>query len=302
MANRDSDPSTAFAATDAVAALLRWYAESGVEDFVLDEARDRFAETASETERRRSARTGEPPRATVQRPSERSSLQPEQNRAARSAAPAAPAPVLPSTATGDAVVADARERARSASDLAELKSLLADFTGCGLRATAKSLVFGNGAEDADLMLVGEAPGREEDLAGEPFVGRSGQLLNRMLAAIGLERTAVRVTNTVPWRPPGNRTPTPAETEMCLPFVLRQIELVQPRVVLCLGSPSMKALLGSTDSIMRMRGRWANLTTPNGSEIPAMALLHPAYLLRQPGQKRLAWRDLVLVKQRLDQRD
>ena len=149
------------------------------------------------------------------------------------------------------------------------------------------------------MLIGEAPGREEDIAGEPFVGRSGQLLNRMLAAIGVERTDVRVTNIIAWRPPGNRAPTPAETEMCLPFVLRQIELVAPKVVVCLGSPSAKAILSSNDGIMKLRGRWNELSLPGlPAPIQATALLHPAYLLRQPAQKRLAWRDLLAVKDRL----
>ena len=194
---------------------------------------------------------------------------------------------------------DAREKARHAASLADLQAAYAAFEGCALKATAKSLVFGNGAENASLMLIGEAPGREEDIAGEPFVGRSGQLLNRMLAAIGLERTDVRVTNIIAWRPPGNRSPTPAETEMCLPFVLRQIELVAPKVVVCLGSPSAKAILSSNDGIMKLRGRWNELALPGlPAPIQATALLHPAYLLRQPAQKRLAWRDLLGVKDRL----
>jgi DNA polymerase len=124
----------------------------------------------------------------------------------------------------------------------------------------------------------------------------------MLEAIGLARDSVRVTNTVPWRPPGNRTPTPAETEICLPFTLRHIELVKPRVVICLGSPSTKALLRSDEGIMRLRGRWTTLDLPNGMQLPAMAMLHPAYLLRQPAQKRLAWRDLLALRQRLDAPD
>ena len=214
----------------------------------------------------------------------------------------APPPALPAwTAPVPGTVAadDAREKARHAASLADLQAAYAAFEGCALKATAKSLVFGNGAENASLMLIGEAPGREEDIAGEPFVGRSGQLLNRMLAAIGLERTDVRVTNIIAWRPPGNRSPTPVETEMCLPFVLRQIELVAPKVVVCLGSPSAKAILSSNDGIMKLRGRWNELALPGlPAPIQATALLHPAYLLRQPAQKRLAWRDLLAVKDRL----
>lgn len=200
---------------------------------------------------------------------------------------------------GEDLAHEARERARSANSLAELQAAYAAFDGCALKLTAKSLVFGNGPERAGLMLIGEAPGREEDIAGEPFVGRSGQLLNRMLGAIGLERQNVRVTNVIAWRPPGNRAPTPAETELCLPFVLRQIELVSPRVVVCLGSPSAKAILATQEGIMRLRGRWSEISLPHLPQpVAATALLHPAYLLRQPSQKRLAWRDLLQIKARL----
>ncbi|WP_329610458.1 uracil-DNA glycosylase [Jiella pelagia] len=202
----------------------------------------------------------------------------------------------------DVALADARERARSAETLDELKELLDGFDGCNLKITAKHTVFGDGPKTADLMFIGEAPGRDEDMAGVPFVGRSGQLLNRMLEAIGLEREAVRVTNTVPWRPPGNRAPTLAETQICLPFVQRQIELVRPKIVVCLGSPSAKAILGSAEGILRMRGKWQSYSFDLAADatIPAIAMLHPAYLLRQAAQKRLAWRDLLALKAKLDE--
>ncbi|WP_279477863.1 uracil-DNA glycosylase [Aureimonas sp. SK2] len=266
-------------------ALLAWYELAGVSTFVGDMPRDRFAETEAEASRRRAPVADTKP-AEVQGAVE-----------ATRPAVAPRASLIPPDADA-ASAASAREQAARAASLDELREMLAAFTGCGLRQTAKNLVFGNGAEDAAVMFIGEAPGRDEDLAGEPFVGKSGQLLNRMLAAIGLEREAVRVTNTVPWRPPGNRAPTPAETEACLPFTLRHVELVKPRIVVCVGSSSCRALLRADEGITRLRGRWLSLTTPNGTEVPVMPMLHPAFLLRQPGQKRLAWRDFQTLRQRL----
>jgi DNA polymerase len=148
------------------------------------------------------------------------------------------------------------------------------------------------------MLVGEAPGRDEDIEGLPFVGRSGQLLNRMLAAIGLDRTSVYIANVVPWRPPGNRTPTPQETSICRPFIERQIELADPDFLICLGGAAAKELMGTAEGILRLRGQWRDYDTGTRT-IRAMATLHPAYLLRQPLQKRLVWRDLLTLKAALD---
>ncbi len=192
----------------------------------------------------------------------------------------------------------ARELARSAGTLDELKQILAEFDGCNLRFTAKNLVFSDGNPEGDLMLVGEAPGRDEDLEGLPFVGRSGQLLDRMLAAIGLDRNAAYIANVIPWRPPGNRTPTPLETEICRPFIERQIELARPKVLVTLGNPSTKLLLDTQTGIMRMRGTWSVHRTAGGAEIPTMPTLHPAYLLRNPAHKKLAWRDFLAVKMKL----
>jgi uracil-DNA glycosylase len=148
-----------------------------------------------------------------------------------------------------------------------------------------------------VMFVGEAPGRDEDIEGLPFVGRSGKLLDRMLAAIGLDRTSVYIANIVPWRPPGNRTPTPQESAICLPFTLRQIELAGPDVLVCMGGPSAQTLLNIKDGILKTRGRWFAYQTGT-REIRAIATLHPAYLLRQPLQKRLAWRDFLAIKKAL----
>lgn len=267
-------------------ALLAWYELAGVSTFVGETPRDRFAETETEAGRRRAP-------TTVPRPAKAKSSTPAPKPATVVARPAA----IPPDADANSA-ADARAKAAQAASLAELRDMLAAFTGCGLRQTAKHLVFGNGAEDADVMFVGEAPGRDEDLAGEPFVGKSGQLLNRMLAAIGIERDAVRVTNTVPWRPPGNRAPTPAETEACLPFTLRHIELVRPRVLVCFGSLPCRALLRSDEGITPLRGRWLTLTTPNGSDVAVIPMVHPDFLTRQPTQKRLAWRDLQSLRERL----
>lgn len=208
-----------------------------------------------------------------------------------------PARAFPSP-TPDAASMAARAAARQAPTLAALEASLKAFDGCGLKATAKSLCFFRGAPQARVMVVGEAPGREEDLEGRPFVGRSGQLLDKMLAAIGLGEADVHITNTVYWRPPGNRTPTPQETLVCRPFLERQIELVSPAVVITLGGPAAKAVLGIDDGILKVRGKWRDLVVGERT-VRAMPTLHPAYLLRSPAAKRQAWRDLLAVKAALD---
>ena len=233
----------------------------------------------------------------------------------RQPSPAARAPDLPPRATPpatalggaqrpftavlpDAAIMGARGAARAARSLQDLKSTLADFDGCSLKATAKNLCFYRGATKSALMLIGEAPGRDEDLAGKPFVGRAGQLLDKMLAAIGLQEEDVHITNIVYWRPPGNRTPTPQEAQVCRPFLERQIELVAPKVIALLGGAAAKHLLDVTDGIMRIRGkRRALLVGTHNAQ--AMATLHPAYLLRTPAAKRLAWRDLLAIKALLE---
>jgi uracil-DNA glycosylase len=205
---------------------------------------------------------------------------------------AAPSLVAPPPAP-DAALHEARALAGQARTLDDLKRLLAGFEGCALKKTATQVVFADGNPQARVMLIGEAPGREEDIEGRPFVGRSGQLLDRMLAAIGLDRTCVYIANTVPWRPPGNRTPTPQETAICLPFIRRQVELADPDLLVCLGGPAATSMLDLKDGILRARGRWT--TYRSTREIPALPMLHPAYLLRTPAQKRLAWRDLLSLK-------
>lgn len=183
--------------------------------------------------------------------------------------------------------------------LDELEALLRGFEGCGLRFTAKNLVFADGNPQARVMFVGEAPGADEDRIGKPFMGRSGQLLDRMMAAIGLDRTSAYISNVVPWRPPGNRNPTPQEISICRPFVERQIELANPDILVCLGAPATQTLTGTKDGILKARGRFYPYRLGDGREIRALATLHPAYLLRQPVQKRLAWRDFRMLKSALD---
>jgi DNA polymerase len=191
----------------------------------------------------------------------------------------------------------AREAARTAASLDALRELLEKFEGCSLRNTATQLAFADGNPQSRVMFVGEAPGYEEDISGRPFVGRSGKLLDRMLEAIALDRTTAYIANVVPWRPPGNRTPTPQETAICLPFIRRQIELANPDILVCLGGPSAQTLLGIKEGITRSRGRWFPYDTGT-REIRAIATFHPAFLLRSPLQKRLAWRDFLAIRKAL----
>jgi DNA polymerase len=199
----------------------------------------------------------------------------------------------------EAAIQSAREAARTAPTLETLRALLENFDGCALRHTATRLVFADGNPQARIMFVGEAPGREEDIEGLPFVGRSGKLLDRMIAAIGLDRGSAYIANVIPWRPPGNRTPTPQETQICLPFIQRQIELVNPDVLVTLGNPSTQTLLSTREGIMKTRGRWFDYDTGTRT-IRALATFHPAYLLRSPSYKRMAWQDLRSIAKELEQ--
>jgi uracil-DNA glycosylase len=214
-------------------------------------------------------------------------------------APAATAAVVADGPAPEAAIASAREAARTAPSLEVLRSMLENFDGCALKSTATRLVFADGNPRARIMFVGEAPGREEDIEGLPFVGRSGKLLDRMIAAIGLDRSKVYIANVIPWRPPGNRTPTPQETQICLPFIQRQIELVNPDILVTLGNPSTQTLLSTREGIMKTRGRWFDFDTGT-RVIRAIATFHPAYLLRSPSYKRMAWQDLRAIAKALEQ--
>ena len=255
--------------------LLRFYLEAGVDAVLAEDPVNHLTEPDREP-------AASAPRGPLSAPS------------------SAPGPAVSAGAappTPDVAAMAAREAAGSARTLDELRDLLATFNGCALKATATQLVFSAGNPAAKLMLVGEAPGRDEDIAGEPFVGRSGKLLDLMMAAIGIDRTSAYIANIIPWRPPGNRTPTPQETQICLPFIRRQIELVNPDVLVCLGNPSSQGILGTKEGIMRTRGRWMDYDTGTRT-IKAMATFHPAYLLRSPAYKRLAWQDFRAIRKAL----
>jgi uracil-DNA glycosylase family 4 len=266
-----------------IAQLLTFYLEAGVDCALTEEPVNRLSD----------ADIIPGPREI---PTARETTAPEPVRtspAAIAVARSEPAP-LP-----EAAIALAREAARTAPSLEVLRALLEKFDGCALKSTATRLVFADGNPQARIMFVGEAPGREEDIEGLPFVGRSGKLLDRMIAAIGLDRSNAYIANVIPWRPPGNRTPTPQETQICLPFIQRQIELVNPDVLVTLGNPSTQTLLSTREGIMKTRGRWFDYDTGT-RVIRALATFHPAYLLRSPSYKRMAWQDLRAIAKVLEQ--
>jgi DNA polymerase len=206
-------------------------------------------------------------------------------------APAAP------VAAGDAI-GGAMAAAAAATSLAELRAALEAFEGCALKRTATNTVFADGVAHAPVMLIGEAPGRDEDRIGKPFVGRAGQLLDKMLASIGLDRkTNAYITNGINWRPPDNRDPSPEEAASCLPFLRRHIELADPRIIILLGAVAARHVVGVSDGIMKLRGRWMDYRVGDRM-VPLMPTLHPAYLLRQPAHKKLAWRDLQSVRDKI----
>ncbi|NQU57814.1 MAG: uracil-DNA glycosylase [Rhodospirillales bacterium] len=204
------------------------------------------------------------------------------------------------SASAEKTLHDACASAASANSLEELKAALNDFDGCALKKTATNLVFGDGNPKAKIVLIGEGPGAEEDRQGVPFVGPGGQLLDKMLASIGLDRDAVYISNTVFWRPPGNRTPTSAETALCLPFIERLMELIDPEILITLGGPAAKAMLAETAGVGRLRGKWYEYSTPKLSRpIQATVLFHPDSLISSPGQKRETWSDLLMIRDRID---
>lgn len=267
------------------AELVAWYAEMGITEALDEVTHDHFAQAQDRVASTQSVGDAPRPRPTLPpRPGQ---------------APAVVARPSAATATApDDATVSAKVLAAEAATLDDLKQALAKFEGCALKATAKNLVFADGNPAGRVMFVGEAPGADEDRIGLPFVGRSGQLLDRMLAAIGLSRKDdVYIANLLPWRPPGNRTPTPQEVSICLPFIQRQIQLADPDILICIGGPSAQGLLGLS-GILASRGKWLEYDTGT-RRIRAMATLHPAYLLRQPLQKRLAWRDMRALKTALE---
>jgi len=263
--------------------LLRWYVEMGADEAIGEVARDRLVPA-------------------------------EPVPVARPASPLAPAQIVPRPAAPATRVAppgtfaeslaeaaqSARRLAANADSIEVLAALVAAFDDCPLKRTATKTVFIDGNPAAPVMFIGEAPGADEDRIGRPFVGRAGQLLDRMLAAIGLDRSMVQITNVIYWRPPGNRKPTTAEIAACLPFVLRHIALANPRVLILCGGTAASALLPVSDGITRLRGRWFELAVPGlDKPVPTLPMFHPAFLLRTPERKRETWRDLLALKARLD---
>ena len=273
--------------------LLAFYLEAGADAPVSEEPVDRFADDAAM------------PRPMVRDAGQSSAHhheaedkpRPEERSAGSRLERPAPSPITAAPPSPDVAAMAAREAVKGIATLEDLRTTLDAFEGCALKGTAKQLVFADGNPQARIMFVGEAPGRDEDIEGLPFVGRSGKLLDRMLSAIGLDRSTVYIANIIPWRPPGNRTPTPQESQICLPFIQRQIELADPDILVCLGGPSAQTLLGIREGITKARGRWFSYQTGK-REIRAMATFHPAFLLRSPLQKRLAWRDFLAIKKAL----
>jgi len=264
----------------AMRAALDWYNAMGVDIAIGDEPIDRFAVPAI-------AQKSTP--TTKSAPSAKS-LQGD--------GPAnAPAAVQSHMQPEVHNVDEAKAIAAAATSLDMLRTSMETFDGCPLKHRATNLVFAVGNPKADIMLVGEAPGREEDMQGAPFVGRSGELLDRILGAIGLDREQVFIANTLPWRPPGNRNPTPAETAVCLPFLIRQVELVAPKIIVTMGGAASKTLLQTDAGILRLRGKWQDIEVGHHS-CASIATLHPSYLLRQPEQKALVWRDMLSLKAKL----
>lgn len=297
-------PSAKDMAPEALEALMLFYRDAGVDCVLEDDPVDRFAETI--TVQKRAAEQRDSRRQQADAPAREPRSLPPRDGAPRDtpsrdgATPAArltmQTPQM--TVPDEAAFADARAIAASAATIAELKAALEGYAGCNLRHSARTTVFSDGNPEARVMVVGEAPGRDEDLQGLPFVGRAGQLLDRMLAAIGLDRTTTYITNVIPWRPPGNRTPTQHEIELCKPFVERQIALIKPDILLFMGNVAVKTLLDTDRGILSIRGTFMDYRQGD-LVIPAMPTLHPAYLLRSPAQKRHAWADLLALSARYE---
>jgi len=281
-------------------AALRWQVEAGADEAIADEPIDRFA--TSKAARPEPAAPQAIPRANpgvAEAP--RAVPQPDAPRASAAILQAPTFSATPGAQSGEALQS-ASALAAGANSLDELRAALAAFDGCALKKTATNLVFADGNPAARVMFIGEAPGADEDRQGLPFVGVSGQLLDRMIGHIGLTRAeSAYITNVLFWRPPGNRTPTPGEIGACLPFVERHIELIDPAIIVLVGGIAAKTMLARSEGITRLRGQWHTYETPRMSHpVPIIATFHPAYLLRSPGQKREAWRDLLAIQAKMEE--
>jgi uracil-DNA glycosylase family 4 len=262
--------------------LLRWYVDQGIDESIGEEAVDRFAAPAPQAA---------PPPIQQQAPVAPTPIRP---------APATPAPLRgPVPIESPQLVEDARALAQRCNSVEELEAAVRAFEGCALKRTAKNTVFADGVVGSPVMIVGEAPGADEDRLGKPFVGVSGQLMDRMFEAIGMSRERdLYITNILFWRPPGNRTPTLAEQAICMAFTRRHIELARPKVLVLAGGTAAKSVLDTTEGIMRLRGKWTSLNLDDGSAVPTLPTFHPAYLLRTPASKRQSWSDLLSLDKKL----
>jgi uracil-DNA glycosylase family 4 len=262
--------------------LLRWYVDQGIDESIGEDAVDRFAAPPPQAA---------PPPIQQQAPAAPTPIRP---------AAAAPAPLRgPVPIESPQLVEDARALAQRCNSVEELEAAVRAFEGCALKRTAKNTVFADGVVGSPVMIVGEAPGADEDRLGKPFVGVSGQLMDRMFDAIGMSRERdLYITNILFWRPPGNRTPTLAEQAICMAFTRRHIELARPKVLVLAGGTAAKSVLDTTEGIMRLRGKWTSLNLDDGSAVPTLPTFHPAYLLRTPASKRQSWSDLLSLDKKL----
>ena len=269
-----------------VAEILKWYMLAGVDFICADESYNAFIDSASKKEISvASVKTSEAYQNNTHNDYQISDI------------PVRPATTLLAQAN-DSACKNARELCSGAQSLDQLRQIVENFDGCSLKFSANSTVFGYGNPNADIMFIGEAPGADEDREGKPFVGRSGHLLDKMIAAIGLKREDCFISNILPWRPPGNRTPTDGEVAVCLPFLRRQIELVNPKVIFLLGGSAANAVLENADSISALRGHFIDYTTSEGTIIPTLSTYHPAFLLRTPNQKAKSWSDFMRLQRKL----
>lgn len=282
-----------------LAALLHFYADAGVEWLVDDESVDRIAQFEAQKAAKAQARV--PAAARDQGPQDMSapSASNGSGAAARRPGAAAPPPAItaPVAIPAAQAVAAARAAADGASSLSELKTAIEAFHGCNLKNSARSTVFASGDPSSGIVVVGPMPNADDDRDGAPFSGRAGDLLDRMLNAIGLSRDGVLMTNIIPWRPPGNRMPSSAEMDICQPFIERQIALSRPKALLLLGNFPARFFIGGNGTIHTMRGQWQTVSFA-GMEIPALATFHPQDLLNAPGNKALTWQDLLSFRQGL----
>ena len=255
--------------------ILRFYQEAGLDFAMGDEPVDQFAAFEAQ----------------------KAAAKPAAAMPALEKKAAAPVP-RPTAVPDEAAIAAARAMAEGCASIPELLEALLGFEGCGLKFTAKSLIFADGNPQAQVMFISDVPSREDDLDGRLLAAPNGLLFDRMLAAIGLSRETAYLGCMIPWRPPGNRAPTAFEIEVCRPFIVRHIELAAPKLLVLMGDLPAKTLVQSSDSILRLRGQWRDFALADGGSVPALSMLHPAYLMKQPGQKRLAWADLLALKGRL----